>query len=146
MHHFENFLHEAGACWSLDLEDGWAGMRGTVIERNIFRKYAYSQKAGEYRGPDSGILALSSGYNTFVISNYLGSIAQSNYNVANTHVINNVVHSMYSGFSGSKPNEIRSKINAHVFYNIMGQESNSISANGTVSYYGNQIVSSVNLW
>ena len=136
----------SGACWSLDLEDGWAGMRGTVIERNIFRKYAYSQKAGEYRGPDSGILALSSGYNTFVISNYLGSIAQSNYNVANTHVINNVVHSMYSGFSGGKPNEIRSKINAHVFYNIMGQESNAISANGTVSYYGNQIVSSVNLW
>ena len=136
----------SGACWSLDLEDGWQGMRGTVIERNIFRKYAYSQSHGEYRGPDSGILALSSGYNTFVVSNYLGSIAQSNYNVANTHVINNVVHSMYSGFTSGKPNEIRTKNFAHVYYNIMGQNSNAISANGVVYYYGNNIISTVNLW
>ena len=134
----------SGACWSLDLEDGWAGMRGTVIERNIFRKYAYSQKAGEYRGPDSGILALSSGYNTFVISNYLGAIAQSNYNVANTHIINNVIHSTYSSFTSGKPNEIRPKIYAHMYYNILGQTSNAITANGTTYSYGNTIVSSVN--
>ena len=25
--------------WSLDLEDGWNGMRGTILENNIIRKY-----------------------------------------------------------------------------------------------------------
>ena len=136
----------SGACWSLDLEDGWMGMRGTVIERNIFRKYAYSASHGEYRGPDSGIVALASGYNTFVISNYIGGLQQSNYNVANTHIINNVIHSMFSSFTSGKPNEIRTKINAHVFYNTLGQTSNAISANGVVYYYGNDVVSTVNLW
>ena len=66
-----------GSCRSLDLEDGWAGMRGTIIERNIFRKYAYSGSA-DYRGADSGVLSLASGYNTFVVSNYLGAINQGN--------------------------------------------------------------------
>ena len=131
--------------WSLTLEDGWAGMRGTIIERNIFRKYTYAG-SGEYRGPDTGILALASGYNTFVISNYLGAIQQSNYNVANTHIINNVVHSMYSSFSNGKPNDIRPKISAHTYYNILGQISNEISSNGVNYYYQNTIIPTVNLW
>lgn len=130
---------------SLDLEDGWAGMRGTIIERNIFRKYAYSGSS-DYRGADSGVLALASGYNTFVISNYIGAIQQSNYNVANTHIINNVVHSMYSSFSSGKPNDIRSKMYAHIYYNVLGQTSNEISSNGKNYYHENTIISSVNLW
>ena len=130
---------------SLDLEDGWAGMRGTIIERNIFRKYAYSGSS-DYRGPDTGVLALASGYNTFVISNYIGAIQQSNYNVANTHIINNVVHSMYSSFSSGKPNDIRPKIYAHIYYNVLGQTSNEISSNGKNYYHENTINSSVNLW
>ncbi len=134
-----------GASRSLDLEDGWAGMRGTIIERNILRKYAYSGSS-DYRGPDSGVLALASGYNTFIISNYLGAIQQSNYNVANTHIINNVVHSMYSSFSSGKPNDIRTKINAHTYYNVLGQTSNEISSNGVNYYYQNTIIPTVNLW
>ncbi len=130
---------------SLDLEDGWAGMRGTIIERNIFRKYAYSGSS-DYRGPDSGVLALASGYNTFVISNYIGAIQQSNYNVANTHIINNVVHSMYSSFSSGKPNDIRPKIYAHIYYNVLGQTSNEISSNGVNYYHENTIIPTVNLW
>ncbi len=131
--------------WSLVLEDGWAGMRGTIIERNIFRKYTYAG-SGEYRGPDSGVLNLASGYNTFVVSNYLGAIEQRNYNVANTHVINNVVHSMYSSFTNGKPNDIRPKINAHIYYNVLGQISNEISSNGVNYYYENTINPTVNLW
>ena len=130
---------------SLDLEDGWAGMRGTIIERNIFRKYAYSGSS-DYRGADSGILALASGYNTFVISNYIGAIHQSTYNVANTHVINNVVHSTFSTFSSGKPNDIRPKIYAHTYYNILGQSSNEISSNGVNYYHENTIIPTVNLW
>ena len=133
------------SCWSLGLENGWAGMRGTIIERNIFRKYGYSGSY-DYRGPDTGVLALASGYNTFVISNYLGAIQQSNYNVANTHIINNVVHSMYSSFSNGKPNDIRPKISAHTYYNILGQISNEISSNGVNYYYQNTIIPTVNLW
>ncbi len=139
----DGLLRDSG--WSLTLEDGWAGMRGTIIERNIFRKYGYSGSS-EYRGPDTGILALSSGYNTFVISNYLGSIQQRNYNVANTHIINNVVHSMFSSFSNGKPNDIRTKINAHTYYNILGQISNEISTNGKNYYHQNTIIPTVNLW
>ena len=131
--------------WSLNLEDGWAGMRGTIIERNIFKKYAYSGSS-EYRGPDSGIVSLASGYNTFVISNYIGAIQQSNYNVANTHIINNVVHTMFSSFSSGKPNDIRPKINAHIYYNILGQRSNPISSNGVNYYHQNKIIPTVNLW
>lgn len=135
----------SGASRSLDLEDGWAGMRGTIIERNIFKKYAYSGSS-EYRGPDTGVLAISSGYNTFVISNYLGAINQKNYNAANTHIINNVVHSMFSSFSSGKPNDIRTKIYAHTYYNILGQSSNQISSNGVNYYYENKIKSAINLW
>ena len=134
-----------GASRSLDLEDGWAGMRGTIIERNIFRKYAYSGSS-DYRGPDTGVLVLASGYNTFIISNYIGAISQSNYNVANTHIINNVVHSMFSSFSSGKPNDIRPKINAHIYYNVLGQRSNEISSNGENYYYENTIIPTVNLW
>lgn len=133
------------SCWSLGLENGWAGMRGTIVERNIFRKYSYSD-GGEYRGYDSGVLALGSGYNTFVISNYLGAIEQRNHNVANTHIINNVVYTMYSSFSGGKPNDIRAKINAHIYYNVLGQTSNSIASNGVTCYYQNTINPTVNLW
>ncbi|MEE1073941.1 MAG: hypothetical protein U0K93_00515, partial [Acutalibacteraceae bacterium] len=131
--------------WSLTLEDGWAGMRGTIIERNIFRKYTYAG-SGEYRGPDTGILDLASGYNTFVISNYLGAIQQSNYNVANTHIINNVVDSMFSSFSSGKPNDVRTKIYAHTYYNILGQNSNEISSNGVNYHYQNTIIPTVNFW
>ena len=130
---------------SLVLEDGWAGMRGTIIERNIFNKYAYSGSS-EYRGPDTGVLALSSGYNTFIISNYVGALHQSNYNVANTHIINNVVHTLCSTFDNGNANDIRPKIYAHTYYNILGQKSNEISSNGVNYYYGNTIVPTVNLW
>ena len=139
----DGLLNNSG--WSLNLEDGWAGMRGTIIERNILRKYAYSG-SGEYRGPDTGILALSSGYNTFVISNYLGAIQQSNYNVANSHIINNVVHSIYGSFSNGKPNDIRTKINAHIYYNVLGQMSNPISSNGKNYYHKNTINPNIGLW
>ena len=135
----------SGASRSLDLEDGWAGMRGTIIERNIFKKYAYSGSS-EYRGPDTGVLAISSGYNTFVISNYLGAINQKNYNAANTHIINNVVHTMFSTFSGGKPDDIRTKIYAHTYYNILGQSCNEISSNGVNYYRENKIIPTINLW
>ena len=131
--------------WSLTLEDGWAGMRGTVIERNIFKKYTY-YGSSEYRGPDSGVLALGSGYNTFVISNYIGAVQQRNSNVANTHIINNVVHSLFSSFSSGKPNDIRPKINSHIYYNVLGQSSNEISSNGVNYYRENTINANVNLW
>ena len=134
-----------GSAWSLALEDGWAGMRGTVIERNIFRKYVHTGSS-EYRGPDTGILTLASGYNTFVISNYLGAVNQTNYNVANTHIINNVVDSMFGSFSNGKPNDIRTKIYAHTYYNILGQKSNEISSNGVNYYHGNTIIPTVNIW
>ena len=134
-----------GSAWSLALEDGWAGMRGTVIERNIFRKYVHTGSS-EYRGPDTGILTLASGYNTFVISNYLGAVNQTNYNVANTHIINNVVDSMFGSFSNGKPNDIRTKIYAHTYYNILGQKSNEASSNGVNYYYGNTIIPTVNIW
>lgn len=134
-----------GASRSLDLEDGWAGMRGTIIESNIFKKYAYSGSS-EYRGPDTGVLAISSGYNTFVISNYLGAINQKNYNAANTHIINNVVHTMFGSFSGTKPNDIITKIYGHTYYNILGQSSNPISSNGVNYYYENTIIPTINLW
>ena len=139
----DGLLNDSG--WSLTLEDGWAGMRGTIIENNIFRKYTY-YSGGEYRGPDTGVIALASGYNTFVISNYIGAVQQTNYNVANTHIINNVVHSMYSSFTSGKPNEIRTKINAHTYYNVLGQISNEATSNGVNYYYGNTVDSSVNLW
>ncbi len=145
----DNYVSGGGllsyAGWSLTLEDGWAGMRGTIIEKNIFRKYGYSGSY-DYRGPDSGVLSLSSGYNTFVISNYLGAIQQSNYNVANTHIINNVVHSMYGSFSSGKPNDIRTKIYAHTYYNVLGQISNETSSNGKNYYHENTIIPTVNLW
>ena len=135
----------SGASRSLDLEDGWAGMRGTIIERNIFKKYAYSGSS-EYRGPDTGVLAISSGYNTFVISNYLGAINQKNYNAANTHIINNVVHTMFSTFSGGKPDDIRTKIYAHTYYNILGQSCNEVSSNGVNYYRENKMIPTINLW
>ena len=134
-----------GASRSLDLEDGWAGMRGTIIERNIFKKYAYSGSS-DYRGPDTGILSLASGYNTFIISNYLGAIHQSNYNVANTHIINNVVDTLLSTFTNGSANDIRPKIYAHTYYNILGGKSNEISSNGVNYYYGNTIVPTVKFW
>lgn len=145
----DNYVSEdgmlKGASRSLDLEDGWAGMRGTIIERNILKKYAYSGSS-EYRGPDTGVLTISSGYNTFVVSNYLGAINQKNYNVTNTHIINNVVHTMFSTFSSGKPDDIRTKIYAHTYYNILGQSSKETSANGVNYYYENKIIPTVNLW
>ena len=30
--------------WALDLEDGWCGIRGTILENNIIRKYVFSNK------------------------------------------------------------------------------------------------------
>ena len=135
----------SGASRSLDLEDGWAGMRGTIIERNIFKKYIFSGSS-EYRGPDTGVLAISSGYNTFVVSNYLGAINQKNYNATNTHIINNVVHTMFSSFSSGKPNDINTKIYAHTYYNILGQSSNETSSNGVNYYRENTIIPTINLW
>lgn len=134
-----------GGCRSLDLEDGWAGMRGTIIERNIFKKYGFSGSS-DYRGPDTGVLALASGYNTFIISNYLGAIHQSNENVANTHIINNVIDVLFSTFTDGSANDIRPKIYAHTYYNVLGKKSNEISSNGVNYYYENEIISTVNLW
>lgn len=138
----------SGSSWSLDLEDGWLGMRGTVIENNIFRKYAYSSKVGEYRGMDSGILALSSGYNTFVISNYIGAIAQSNGNATNTHIINNVIYTMFGSISNGTASDIRPKIWAHVYYNIIGDANikENTSDNGVVYHYGNTYEPALNKW
>lgn len=135
----------SGASRSLDLEDGWAGMRGTIIERNIFKKYSYSGSK-DYRGPDTGVLTISSGYNTFVISNYIGAIHQKNYNVTNTHIINNVVHTMFSTFSGGKPDDLKTKIYAHTYYNILGQSSNETVSNGVNYYRENTIIPTINLW
>lgn len=138
----------SGSYWSLDLEDGWLGMRGTVIENNIFRKYAYSSNVGVYRGMDSGILALSSGYNTFVISNYIGAISQSNGNATNTHIINNAVYTMFGSISGGTASDIRPKIWAHVYYNIIGDSNikENVSDNGVVYHYGNSYEPAINQW
>ena len=138
----------SGSSWSLDLEDGWLGMRGTVIENNIFRKYAYSSNVGVYRGMDSGILALSSGYNTFVISNYIGAISQSNGNATNTHIINNAVYTMFGSISGGTASDIRPKIWAHVYYNIIGDSNirENVSDNGVVYHYGNTYEPAINQW
>ena len=137
-----------GSCWSLDLEDGWQGMRGTIIENNIFRKYVYSGSVGDYRGMDTGVLALSSGYNTFVISNYLGAIAQSNGNVVNSHIINNVIYTMYSSISGGKSKDINPKIYAHVYNNIISDKNilTNDTGNGVVYHANNKIVPATNVW
>ena len=137
-----------GACWSLDLEDGWQGMRGTIIENNMFRKYAYSSSVGDYRGMDTGIVALASGYNTFLISNYLGSVAQSNANIAHTHIINNVIYTMFSSISGGTSTDIKPKIDAHVYYNVIADQKikENTSGNGVVYHYGNTTAAAINKW
>ena len=123
-------------------------MRGTIIEHNIFRKYVYASSVGDYRGMDTGVLALASGYNTFVISNYIGAIAQSNGNVVNTHIINNVVYTMYSSISGGQSKDINAKIWAHVYYNIIGDSNiaQNTTANGVVYHYANTYDANVNLY
>jgi hypothetical protein len=140
----------SGSCWSLDLEDGWQGMRGTIIENNIFRMYGYNKRVGDYRGKDTGILALSGGHNTFVISNYLGSISQQWQGSSNTHIINNVVYSMFSDIDpvNNITTDLRAKGFAHVYYNIMADQGiqENTTANGVVYHHGNKYMSGISKW
>ena len=129
--------------WSLDLEDGWLGIRGTILENNIIRKFAYSTSQNiSYSGPDSGNLALSGGFNTFVINNYIGSLNQVNYGTTNTHVLHNTIGAIFGSYNRTdkKFYEIRANVFAHVYNNVIGLNNyNNIdyTQNGKVYYYGN---------
>ena len=141
----DNYIYEGGYMfgWSLDLEDGWYGMRGTIIENNVIRKYVFSTRLNSsYTGPESGLLALSSRFNTFIINNYIGAIAQERYNVANTHIIHNTIGSLFGSYNrtDSKYYGIRCSTYTHVYNNVIGYnnyelEDNTIS--GKIYYYDN---------
>lgn len=138
----------SGACWGVDLEDGWLGMRHTVIERNIFRMYAHSMSKGDYYGPDAGTLALSAGNNTFVVSNFISTVAQEWSNTSYTHLINNVMYGQFSSIVNGVYTEIRAKGWAHCYYNYVTQSDFQTlqNANGVV-YYAEQIVTpGINVW
>ena len=146
-----NYLYNDGYLygWALDLEDGWCGMRGTILENNIIRKFAFSVSQNiSYSGPDSGNLALSGGFNTFVINNYIGALYQANYNTANTHILHNTIGALFGHFNrtDSKFYELRSKIYAHVYNNVIGlNNANNLdnSQNGRIYNYGNYYDSEV---
>ena len=135
----DNYLYNDGYVytWAMDLENGWYGMRGTIIENNVIRKYTHG-----YSGPDTGYLYLSGGFNTFVISNYLGALAQANYNVANSHIIHNTIGCLFGHFNHTdqKFYLLRSSLHAHVYNNVLGVN-NSIyhdnTTNGIVYLHGN---------
>ena len=146
-----NYLYNDGYLygWALDLEDGWCGIRGTILENNIIRKYVFSNKKNiSYSGPDSGNLCLSGGFNTFVISNYIGSLNQANYNTANTHILHNTIGALFGHFNrtDSKFYELRAKIFAHVYNNVIGYNNannHDNTTNGKVYNYGNYYDSKV---
>ena len=115
----DNYVYNDGYIypWAMDLENGWYGMRGTIIENNVIRKYNYY-----YSGPDTGYLYLSGGFNTLVINNYLGALAQANYNVANSHIIHNTIGCLFGHFNHTENNFylLRSSLHAHVYNNVLG--------------------------
>ena len=140
-----NYIYNDGYLfgWSLDLENGWCGIRGTIIENNIIRKYCFSHNQQiHYSGPDSGNLALSGGFNTFLINNYIGSINQHIFNVANTHLIHNTIGSLLGVYNSTEKKfyEIRSKIYSHIYNNVIGYNNlNNIdnAQNGKNYYHDN---------
>ena len=141
----DNYIYNDGYLygWSLDLEDGWNGMRGTILENNIIRKYVFSQRLNSsYTGPDTGNLYLSGGFNTFVISNYIGALIQTNYGTANTHIIHNTIGALFGSHNKTdgKFYELRSKIFAHVYNNVIGlnnYDNIDNSQNGKIYFYDN---------
>ena len=141
----DNYIYNDGYLygWSLDLEDGWNGMRGTILENNIIRKYVFSQRLNSsYTGPDTGNLYLSGGFNTFVISNYIGALIQTNYGTANTHIIHNTIGALFGSYNRTdgKFYELRSKIFAHVYNNVIGYNNYDKidnSQNGKIYFYDN---------
>ena len=139
----DNYIYNDGYLygWSLDLEDGWCGMRGTILENNIIRKYTFSKRLNNsYTGPDSGNLYLSGGFNTFVINNYIGALIQGNYNTANTHIIHNTIGALFGSFKEGKSYELRTKIFAHVYNNVIGlnnYNNHDDTQNGKVYLYDN---------
>ena len=141
----DNYIYNDGYLygWSLDLEDGWCGMRGTILENNVIRKYTFSKRLNQsYIGPDSGNLYLSGGFNTFVINNYIGALIQGNYGTANTHIIHNTIGSLFGSFNHTdqKFYELRTKIFAHVYNNVIGlnnYNNHDDTQNGKVYLYDN---------
>lgn len=141
----DNYIYNDGYLygWSLDLEDGWCGMRGTIIENNVIRKYTFSRRLNSsYTGPDSGNLYLSGGFNTFIINNYIGALIQGNYNTANTHIIHNTIGALFGSFNRTdqKFYELRTKIFAHVYNNVIGlnnYDNHDYTQNGKVYFYDN---------
>ena len=124
----DNYIYTQGYvyAWAMDLENGWYGMRGTVIENNVIRKNSYG-----YTGPDTGYLYLSGGFNTFVINNYLGALCQGNYNVANSHVIHNTIGCLFGHYGEGKFYLFRSSIFAHIYNNVLGVNNTDYHDNTT---------------
>ena len=130
----DNYLYNDGYVypWSMDLEDGWYGMRGTIIENNVIRK-----RSVDYTGPDTGYLYLSGGFNTFVINNYLGALCQGTYNTANSHVIHNTIGCLFGYFNHTTQqfHLFRSSLHAHIYNNVLGCNNthlHAVSTNGVV--------------
>ena len=130
----DNYVYNEGYVypWAMDLENGWYGMRGTVIENNVIRKNSYG-----YIGPDTGYLYLSGGFNTFVINNYIGALCQANYNVANSHVIHNTIGCLFGYYNHTieQFHLFRSSLHAHIYNNVVGCNSlknHADSTNGVV--------------
>ena len=131
-----NYIYNDGYLygWSMDLEDGWYGIRGTILENNIIRKYVFSKVINNsYTGTDSGIVELSGGFNTFVINNYIGALVQGNFHVANTHIIHNTIGGLYGSYNrkDSKFYGIRSSIYAHIYNNVLGYNNSEFQDNTT---------------
>ena len=93
-------------------------------------------------------MALSGGFNTFLISNYIGSLNQANYHTANTHILHNTIGSLFGHYNGTdgKFYELRAKIYAHVYNNVIGLNNANYhddTQNGKAYNYGNYYDSEV---
>ena len=141
----DNYLYNDGYLygWALDLENGWYGIRGTIIENKVIRKYTFAKSLNNsYTGPDSGYLCLSGGFNTFVINNYIGALAQARYNVANSHIIHNTIGCLFGHYNRTDKifYGVRSSIYAHVYNNVIGYNNaqyHDNTTNGKVYLYDN---------
>ena len=145
----DNYLYNDGYLygWALDLENGRCGMRGTIIENNVIRKFQFDKKSKTfYTYIDTGYLCLSGGFNTFVINNYVGAIVQ-NELTSNTHIIHNTIGCIFGSFKDKKFYEMKTKIFTHVYNNVIGYNNSDYldnTKNGKVYLYDNYYDSMVN--
>lgn len=145
----DNYLYNDGYLygWALDLENGRCGMRGTIIENNVIRKFQFDKKSKTfYTFINTGYLCLSGGFNTFVINNYVGAIVQ-NELTSNTHIIHNTIGCIFGSFKDKKFYEMKTKIFTHVYNNVIGYNNSDYldnTKNGKVYLYDNYYDSMVN--